>query len=169
MKEVGAVEAKSRLGQLLDWVEAGEEVVITRRGKIVARLVPPSAAFDRERDRRAAQKIREMRKGITLSGLSLTVTWCFDDETTPATETILDRVSETGAIVPTLWRLEVANAFQSAIRRQRITVKKPRSNAKIAFSGPVPLLCRATTSPSFLAAMRIGLGTEQRQTDGIEE
>lgn len=52
---------------------------------------------------------------------SLTVTWYFDDKTTPATEAILDRVSETGAIVPTLWRLEVANAFQSAIRRQRIT------------------------------------------------
>jgi prevent-host-death family protein len=35
MKEVGAFEAKTRLGQLLDWVEAGEEVVITRRGKVV--------------------------------------------------------------------------------------------------------------------------------------
>jgi prevent-host-death family protein len=42
MKEVGAFEAKSRLGQLLDWVEAGEEVVITRRGKVVARMVPPA-------------------------------------------------------------------------------------------------------------------------------
>jgi prevent-host-death family protein len=69
MKQVGAFEAKSRLGQLLDWVEAGEEVVITRRGKVVARLVPPSTAFDRERSRMAAQKIREMRKGVTLSGL----------------------------------------------------------------------------------------------------
>ncbi|MGA8695153.1 MAG: type II toxin-antitoxin system prevent-host-death family antitoxin [Xanthobacteraceae bacterium] len=71
MKQVGAFEAKSRLGQLLDWVEAGEEVVITRRGKVVARLVPPSTAFDRERSRRAAQKIREMRKGVTLSGLRI--------------------------------------------------------------------------------------------------
>ena len=52
---------------------------------------------------------------------SLTVAWYFEDETTPATEAILDRVSEAGATVPTLWRLEVANAFQSAIRRKRIT------------------------------------------------
>lgn len=52
---------------------------------------------------------------------SLTVTWYFDDETTAATEALLDKVSETGAIVPSLWRLEVANAFQSAIRRNRIT------------------------------------------------
>lgn len=71
MKEVGAFEAKSRLGQLLDWVEAGEEVVITRRGKVVARMVPPSMAFDRERGRRAAQRIREMRKGVTLGGLAI--------------------------------------------------------------------------------------------------
>ena len=68
MKEVGAFEAKNRLGQLLDWVEAGEEVVITRRGKVVAHLVPPSLAFDRERSLRAATNIRERRKGITLGG-----------------------------------------------------------------------------------------------------
>ena len=52
---------------------------------------------------------------------SLTMTWYFDDETTPATEVILDRVSDAGAVVPVLWRLEVANAFQSALRRKRIS------------------------------------------------
>jgi prevent-host-death family protein len=71
MREVGAFEAKSRFGQLLDWVEAGEEVVITRRGKIVARMAPPNMAFDQDRSRRAAQRIREMRKGATLGGLSI--------------------------------------------------------------------------------------------------
>ncbi|HEX2942648.1 MAG TPA: type II toxin-antitoxin system prevent-host-death family antitoxin [Rhodopila sp.] len=71
MKEVGAFEAKSRLGQLLDWVEAGEEVVITRRGKIVARIVPPSTGFDRERGGQAAARIRAMRKGVTLNGLAI--------------------------------------------------------------------------------------------------
>jgi len=71
MKEIGAFEAKNRLGQLLDWVEAGEEVVITRRGRVVARLVPPSTGVDRERSRKAAQRIREMRKGILLGGLRI--------------------------------------------------------------------------------------------------
>jgi len=52
---------------------------------------------------------------------SLTIAWYFDDETTAATDSILDRVSEAGAVVPTLWRLEVANAFQTALRRQRVT------------------------------------------------
>jgi predicted nucleic acid-binding protein len=52
---------------------------------------------------------------------SLTMTWYFDDETTPATEAVLDRVAESGGVVPGLWRLEVANAFQSALRRKRIS------------------------------------------------
>lgn len=69
MKEVGAFEAKNRFGQLLDWVEAGEEVVITRRGKVVARLVSPNAASDPERVRQAVRRIREMRVGVTLGGI----------------------------------------------------------------------------------------------------
>jgi prevent-host-death family protein len=71
MKEVGAFEAKNKLGQLLDLVERGEEVVITRHGKEVARLVPPKAAFNRAEARAAAQRIRDMSKGITLGGLSV--------------------------------------------------------------------------------------------------
>lgn len=68
MREIGAFEAKSKLGQLLDWVEDGEEIVITRRGKIVARLVPPRAPFDRDRARAAAVAIRVMSKGVKLGG-----------------------------------------------------------------------------------------------------
>jgi prevent-host-death family protein len=71
VREIGAFEAKNRLGQLLDLVEAGEEIVITRRGKVVAHMVPPNLAFDRERSRQAAQRIREMRKGVTLGGLAI--------------------------------------------------------------------------------------------------
>ena len=43
MREIGAFEAKNTLGTLLDLVEKGEEVVITRRGKRVARLVPDTS------------------------------------------------------------------------------------------------------------------------------
>jgi prevent-host-death family protein len=71
MREVGAFEANNKLGQLLDWVEAGEEVVITRHGKIVARLVPPRPAVDREQAQNAAAAIRAMRKGVTLGGLEI--------------------------------------------------------------------------------------------------
>lgn len=40
MRTVGAYEAKTKLGELLDAVEQGETVVITRRGVPLARLQP---------------------------------------------------------------------------------------------------------------------------------
>lgn len=59
MREVGAFEAKNKLGTLLDCVERGEEVVITRHGKAVARLVPDRPGQDPDRARSAAARIRE--------------------------------------------------------------------------------------------------------------
>lgn len=52
---------------------------------------------------------------------SITMAWCFEDEATPATEEVLDQVVESNALVPSVWRFEVGNALQMAIRRKRIT------------------------------------------------
>jgi prevent-host-death family protein len=71
MREVGAFEAKNKLGALLDVVEKGEEIVITRRGKPVARLVPASVGFDREKARRAVENIIARSKGVTLGGIKI--------------------------------------------------------------------------------------------------
>ncbi len=71
MREVGAFEAKNKLGQLLDWVERGEEIIITRRGKAVARLMSAEPGFDREKARRAVAGILEASKGASLGGLKI--------------------------------------------------------------------------------------------------
>ena len=71
MREVGAFEAKSKLGTLLDRVERGEEILITRRGRAVARLVPAQAGFDRVRAQRAVDGILQTRRGVTLGGISI--------------------------------------------------------------------------------------------------
>jgi prevent-host-death family protein len=71
MKEIGAFEAKSRLGQLLDTVERGEEVVITRHGRAVARMVPTAASHDREKARRVANQLLEAGRRLTLGGLKI--------------------------------------------------------------------------------------------------
>jgi prevent-host-death family protein len=71
MREIGAFEAKNKLGALLDAVERGEEVTITRRGKPVARLVRPAPKLDRETAKAAAARIRKRRKGVTLRGLKI--------------------------------------------------------------------------------------------------
>ena len=64
MHVVGAFEAKNRLGQLLDRIERGEEVSITRHGKEVARLVPPPSKPDREPARAAALRIRDRARQL---------------------------------------------------------------------------------------------------------
>lgn len=68
MREVGAFEAKNRLGALLDWVAAGEEVLITRHGRAVARLVPATPTFDRAKARQAARGLLEASRGVQLGG-----------------------------------------------------------------------------------------------------
>lgn len=72
MREIGAFEAKNRFGTLLDCVERGEEIMITRRGRAVARLVPATGGFDREKARRAVENILRLSKGVTL-GPGLTI------------------------------------------------------------------------------------------------
>ena len=61
MKEIQASAAKARFAELLDEVERGETVVITRHGRAVARLVPDEDAR-RAAARRAMAEIRETRK-----------------------------------------------------------------------------------------------------------
>jgi prevent-host-death family protein len=62
MREIGAFEAKNKLGQLLDLVEQGEEITITRHGRPVARLAPLQPVQGREQARAALQRIRQRAK-----------------------------------------------------------------------------------------------------------
>lgn len=47
--DVGIYEAKSRLSQLVEKAEAGEEVILTRRGRPVAKIVNVAPARKRDR------------------------------------------------------------------------------------------------------------------------
>jgi predicted nucleic acid-binding protein len=51
---------------------------------------------------------------------SMTLAWYFQDERTDSSVAVLRQVVEMSAIVPALWRLEVLNGFQVAVRRGRI-------------------------------------------------
>ena len=65
MQEIGAFEAKNTLGSLLDRVEQGEEIVITRHGKPVARLVASAGHIDHARAEAAAERIRARAKRLS--------------------------------------------------------------------------------------------------------
>lgn len=55
---------------------------------------------------------------------SVTLAWCFEDERTQVTDALLERVSESGAIAPSLWPLEILNALAMAERRGRIDANR---------------------------------------------
>jgi len=63
MREIGAFEAKNHLSALLDDAAAGETVVITKRGKPVAKLIPFKAS-DVEGIAEAFDELRAIRKTL---------------------------------------------------------------------------------------------------------
>jgi len=62
MKHVGIFDAKTHLSSLLEEVEKGGEIVITRHGKPVARLVPPETVADPDKAARRKQAVLRLRK-----------------------------------------------------------------------------------------------------------
>jgi prevent-host-death family protein len=68
MDTVNLFDAKNRLSALVDQVEHGQEVTITRRGKPVARLVP--IANQSQQGRNVAEKLRALRQGVAKRGES---------------------------------------------------------------------------------------------------
>ncbi|MGD9510638.1 MAG: type II toxin-antitoxin system Phd/YefM family antitoxin [Geminicoccaceae bacterium] len=69
--EVPTFEAKNRLSALLAEVARGVEVTITKRGVPVAKLVPATPGFDREKARRAAAGLRRESSDTSLGGLKI--------------------------------------------------------------------------------------------------
>ena len=61
MREIQASEAKAHLPQLLDDVERGETLIITRHGRPIARIVPETDRRQEEIDK-AITNIKELRK-----------------------------------------------------------------------------------------------------------
>lgn len=62
MLEISVKELRSELRRIIDQVETGEEVTITRRGKVVARLMPPVHG------RQEFPDLTEFRASIDLKG-----------------------------------------------------------------------------------------------------
>jgi prevent-host-death family protein len=68
MQEFSVFDAKNKLSALLDQVERGDEVAITRRGKVIAMLVPAASA---DRAQAAAERLRVLRQTIAGRGVAL--------------------------------------------------------------------------------------------------
>jgi predicted nucleic acid-binding protein len=51
---------------------------------------------------------------------SIAISWCLDDEASPATDALLDRTRDSGARVPSIWHLEVGNVLLQAEQQHRL-------------------------------------------------
>ena len=70
---------------------------------------------------------------------SIALSWCFEDERTPATRALLVRVGVAGACAPALWPLEVLNALAMAERRSRIDAERRQRLAGFLRDLPVTI------------------------------
>ena len=68
---VGAYEAKTHLSELLEKVEAGAEIIITKHGAPVAKLVPVRKEASAEQRAVAIQRIQKLSAGLSLGRLKI--------------------------------------------------------------------------------------------------
>lgn len=70
MTAIALLQAKKRLSELIDRLQAGEAFTITRRGKPVARLVLPEADIADGHAQQSINRLRACRQSVSLGGLS---------------------------------------------------------------------------------------------------
>jgi predicted nucleic acid-binding protein len=85
---------------------------------------------------------------------SVALTWCFEDERTPATTALLHRTGETGALAPQHWPLEALNGLMMAERRRRLDAT--RRQHLVGFLRDLPItLDPETTIQVWTATQRL--------------
>ncbi len=75
---------------------------------------------------------------------SITMAWCFEDESNEYTDTILENLNHSTAIVPTIWPLEVANVLLLSKKKKRIT--EIQSASFIDALAALPIVVDASTA-----------------------
>lgn len=78
-----------------------------------------------------------VEKSAFVLDCSLTMAWCFEDETSAYSEQILDAIIEVKAWVPALWSVEVANVLMVAGRKKRLP--HPKAMAFRTYLNTLPI------------------------------
>src|SRR5664279_5028102 len=85
---------------------------------------------------------------------SVTMAWCFEDEATHGTDSVLDRLRDDEAVVPALWQLEVTNVLLVAERRERITEAQSARFLDLLLQLPIQVDMSQTDPKAVLAIGR---------------
>jgi predicted nucleic acid-binding protein len=86
---------------------------------------------------------------------SVAMAWCFDDETTTFTESVLRRLTNAGALVAAIWPYEVANVLLGAERRRRLTQSQSMRFLELLRALPITVDEHGTAS-AFADVMALG-------------
>jgi predicted nucleic acid-binding protein len=70
---------------------------------------------------------------------SMTMAWCFEDEATPYSESVLEALADGEAFVPPIWSLEVANVLVVAERKKRLLPAQSLRFVELLQSLPITL------------------------------
>lgn len=89
---------------------------------------------------------------------SVVMAWCFEDEEDRYSDTVLDLLSASEAVVPSLWTLEIANVLLAGERRKRLT--KADSFRFINLLRELPITVDQETTDHALSET-ISIGREQ--------
>ena|ERR1700722_6307076 len=86
---------------------------------------------------------------------SVTMAWCFEDETSAYADEILQRLEREEAMVSSMWPLEVANVLLVGERRKRLTQAETRRFLTLLQALPI-VVDSETTARAFQEIMAIG-------------
>ena len=68
---------------------------------------------------------------------SVAAAWLFEDEANNLTNALLDTLKDTGAVVPSLWHLQLSNVLLQAEKRGRITAAQIAARIELVSSLPI--------------------------------
>ena len=93
--------------------------------------------------------------------------WYLENQATPYTEAIAERLREDRAVVPALWELELTNVMRTACLRQRMTAEKAQQ--VLARLAKLPIVVdRAGVSPHELLALALRFGLSSYDATYLE-
>lgn len=90
---------------------------------------------------------------------SITMSWCFEDEADRRAMDVLDRLSSEPAIVPAIWKLEVANVLVVAHRRKRIKRAEAERFLALLDDLPITIDVEGTAGDTFRLAVELGISS----------